>query len=106
MKINSLSEQTFYILLSLLSEPLHGYGIIKKVEVMSNGNIVLAAGTLYGAIDNLKKSKLIEQIKTEDISKRKVYKLTEDGLDILMKEYDRLKQLCKIAEYIIERREE
>ena len=59
MKINSLSEQTFYILLSLLSEPLHGYGIIKKVEVMSNGNIVLAAGTLYGAIDNLKKSKLI-----------------------------------------------
>ena len=92
MKINSLSEQTFYILLSLLSEPLHGYGIIKKVEVMSNGNIVLAAGTLYGAIDNLKKSKLIEQLKTEDISKRKVYKLTEDGLDILMKEYDRLTQ--------------
>ena len=106
MKINSLSEQTFYIILSLLSEPLHGYGIIKKVEVMSNGNIVLAAGTLYGAIDNLKKSKLIEQLKTEDISKRKVYKLTEDGLDILMKEYDRLKQLCKIAEYTIEKREE
>lgn len=33
MKINSLSEQTFYILLSLLSEPLHGYGIIKKCKL-------------------------------------------------------------------------
>ena len=106
MKVNALSEQTFYILLALSSEPLHGYGIIKKVESISSGNIVLAAGTLYGAIDNLKKCKLIELIRTEDDSKRKVYKLTEDGSAILTNEYRRLKELCKVAEYIMVRGEQ
>ena len=30
LKSNPLTESTFYILLALASEPLHGYGIIKK----------------------------------------------------------------------------
>ena len=44
----ALTEAVYYILLSLLS-PLHGYGIMQKVESMSGGRLRLAAGTLYGA---------------------------------------------------------
>ena len=42
----ALTEAVFYILLSL-KEPLHGYGIMQNVEMMSNGRVKLAAGTLY-----------------------------------------------------------
>ena len=103
MKSNPLTETTFYILLALASEPLHGYGIIKKVEILSDQSIVLAAGTLYGALDNLKKSKLIEQMLTEDNSRRKVYCLTKDGKEVLKNDYMRIKKLCFVAKNILEK---
>ena len=46
---------------------------------MSNNQVKIAAGTLYGAIENLLKLNLIEAVKTED-HRRKVYVITEkDG---------------------------
>ena len=48
----ALTEAVFYVLLSLYS-PLHGYGIMQKVDGMSNGRVRLAAGTLYGAIGSM-----------------------------------------------------
>ena len=49
----ALTEAVYYILLSLCS-PLHGYGIMQRVEEMSAGRVKLAAGTLYGALNTLK----------------------------------------------------
>ncbi len=51
-----LTEITYYILLALL-EPTHGYHIMQKVEDMSDGDLKIAAGTMYGAIENLLKIK-------------------------------------------------
>ena len=42
----------YYILLSL-TQPLHGYGIMQRVEEMSGGRLRMAAGTLYGALSSL-----------------------------------------------------
>ena len=53
-----LTEATYYILISL-TEPLHGYGIMKKVDEMSHGRIRLAAGTLYGALNTLLSTSLL-----------------------------------------------
>ena len=61
LKFSPLTESTFYILLSLNS-PLHGYGIIKKVEGLTDKRLLLAAGTLYGAIKTLLDNKLIKLI--------------------------------------------
>ena len=58
-KYSPLTETTFYILISLL-EPLHGYGIMQKVEDLSGGRIKLGPGTLYGALNNLLEAKMIE----------------------------------------------
>lgn len=56
---NPLTEAVYYILLAL-RKPNHGYGIIQEVEQLTNGRVVLGAGTLYGAIQTLlKKSGLI-----------------------------------------------
>ena len=56
-----LTETVYYILLSLF-EPAHGYLIIQKVEDLSNGEVRMAAGTLYGAIENLLKLKFIKPV--------------------------------------------
>ena len=103
MKAGPLTETTFYILLSLALEPLHGYGIIKKVEELSSHSIVLAAGTLYGALDNLKKSGLIEQISNSDNSRRKVYRLTTKGQEVLNDDYLRIKYLFFVAQNILDK---
>ncbi len=91
-----LTETTFYILLALL-EPAHGYLIMQKVEQLSNGNVRLAAGTLYGAIENLMKLKFIEPVHSED-KRRKVYLITEKGREILTLDLERIKHMAKITE--------
>ncbi len=106
MKKSPLSEQSFYILLALIDEPLHGYGIIKRVKELSQGMIVLAAGTLYGAIEKLKNQQMIELDHLEDDGKRKVYRLTPQGLAKLNEDYLRLAQLHHVASQLLQTKEE
>ncbi len=88
-----LTEATYYILLSLL-QPLHGYGIMKKVETMSEGRVKLAAGTLYGALSKLSQHKLIESVGADaENPKRKLYRITVSGQELLRYEVDRLGEM-------------
>ena len=66
----ALTEGVYYILLSLL-EPLHGYGIIQKVEKLSGGRVRLAAGTLYGAINTMLEKGGIAALEGESDSRKK-----------------------------------
>ncbi|UQF70913.1 PadR family transcriptional regulator [Vagococcus lutrae] len=90
-----LTETTFYILL-VLTNPAHGYAIIQEVDRLSNGLVKIAAGTMYGAIENLLKLNWIEEIPSED-KRRRVYKITPTGKEILKLETDRLKGLLKLT---------
>ncbi len=45
---------------------------MQKVEELSNGEVRMAAGTLYGAIDNLLKLGFIQPVPSQD-KRRKVY---------------------------------
>lgn len=91
-----LTETTYYILLALL-EPAHGYIIMQKVEELSEGNVRLAAGTLYGAIDSLLKLKFIMPVPSED-KRRKVYLITDKGREILKLDLERIKYMARITE--------
>lgn len=90
-----LTETTYYILLALL-EPAHGYMIMQKVEELSNNQVRLAAGTLYGAIENLMKLKFIMPLESED-KRRKVYKITEKGKDVLRLDLERMQHMIEIT---------
>lgn len=92
-KLTPLTEATYYTLLAL-HEPLHGYGIIKKVEEMTSGRLLLAAGTLYGVLTSLQKYQLIE-LDHEDKGnkKKKVYSITALGRDLLDYEVRRLEEM-------------
>ena len=93
LKFSPLTEATFYILLSLNS-PLHGYGIIKNVSLLTNDRLKLAAGTLYGAISTLRENKLIELISEDKhVKGKKMYKITTNGKKLIYYEINRLKEM-------------
>ena len=97
----ALTESTYYILLALFS-PQHGYGIMQQVEALSKGRVRLAAGTLYGALNALCDKGWIVQLPVEDGSRRKEYRLTLKGLDVLKAEIARLRELLENGERIVE----
>lgn len=90
-----LTETTFYILL-VLNNPSHGYGIIQKIDRLSDGDVKVAAGTMYGAIEHLLKLNWIEEIPSPD-KRRRVYQITNGGKAILSLESQRLKKLSALA---------
>ena len=90
----ALTEAVYYILLSLY-HPQHGYGIMQQAEQMSGGRVRLAAGTLYGALSSLSDKGWIEALPGDENSRRKEYRLTEKGLDVLEAALARLQQLVQ-----------
>lgn len=95
-----LSQATYYILLSL-RHVRHGYGIMKDVEKISNGDVTLGPGTLYGALGKLEKQQIIQKTDVDAGARRKYYSLTDLGKDVLQKEYMRLESLVNNASGII-----
>ncbi|KRL29358.1 hypothetical protein FD33_GL000930 [Companilactobacillus paralimentarius DSM 13238 = JCM 10415] len=80
----------------MLNQPFHGYGAIQEIDRLSNGDVKIAAGTMYGAIENLLKLRWIKEVPSQD-KRRRVYQITADGKNILSLETQRMKQLIKVA---------
>ena len=97
----ALTEAVYYILLSL-TRPLHGYGIMQKVEQLSGGRVRLAAGTLYGALNTLLERGWITALPGEKDSRKKEYQLTPAGREALLAELTRLRELVRNGEEILE----
>lgn len=89
-QLSPMSETAYYILLSL-TDPRHGYGIMQHVEEITSGRIRLGAGTLYGSLSKKEKAGLIEVAFEE--GKRKVYKITPAGQEVLHNEIRRIEEL-------------
>lgn len=88
----ALTEAVYYILLSLYS-PLHGYGIMQNVKMLSKGRVNLAAGTLYGAINTLLEKDWIRALPDNSQDRKKEYEITEVGKRIVKNEIERLDEL-------------
>jgi DNA-binding PadR family transcriptional regulator len=93
-----MTETMFYILYSLIKER-HGYGIMLYVREITNGRIVLGAGTIYQSISKLEHDKLIESTREED--RKKMYRITDLGKEVLIEESNRIYELYAIAKEII-----
>lgn len=89
-----LTETVTYILLAL-REPAHGYAVMARVEAMSDSAVRLAPGTLYGALENLLKQRLIIRVASTD-PRRKVYQITESGHQTLAQDADRMAHLVRL----------
>lgn len=90
-----LTETTYYILL-VLTQPLHGYGAIQEIARIGQGTVKVAAGTMYGATENLLKLKWIKEVPGPD-KRRRVYQITPTGRKVMTLETARLRQLGTLA---------
>ncbi len=98
-----LTEPSFFILLSLLPKPKHGYAIAKDVQVLSEERVILSTSTLYTALKRLLEIGWIERAgddpePDETGRPRKVYRLTDLGKRILRAEAERLRSLVRAAQ--------
>jgi DNA-binding PadR family transcriptional regulator len=90
------------LLLILRDEPYHGYKIIKEIEKRSLGVFNPSTSSIYPILSSLQEKKLIECIdKQKKGRKKKVYQLTEDGLDTLNKLIKRQQRIVKSITSII-----
>lgn len=95
-----LTEVVFYILL-VLHQPRHGYGIIQKVQSLTDGRVVLGPGTLYGALKTLTEKRWIRVVSAETGSRRKKeYEITDEGKAVFRCETERLREALHNAESV------
>ena len=87
-----MTETGFYILFCL-QEEMHGYNIGLKVKDMTNGDLTISPGTMYGTLSKMENDNLISFVKEED--KRKSYIITELGKEVLEIELKRIERLYR-----------
>ncbi len=85
-----MTETGFYILMCLCEE-MHGYSIVQKVEKLTDGEIIISPGTMYGSLSKMEKDGLIRFVREEN--KRKIYIITDLGRQVLELEIKRIKRM-------------
>jgi transcriptional regulator len=76
------------ILKTLALEPLHGYGIARRIEQVSEGVFKVTLGSLYPALQRLEKQALVaaEWKASENGRRARYYRLTAKGRSRLQAE--------------------
>jgi PadR family transcriptional regulator PadR len=94
-----MREPTYFILAALQQQALHGYAIIKQADELSGGQVRLATGTLYTALDRLTGEGLIRVADEEVVNgrARRYYTLTEQGREALQAEAVRLAEAARVV---------
>lgn len=86
-KFSTLTEQMFYILMCL-KEECYGMDILDRVPDMTNNRVKVGSGTLYNLLEQFLKEDMIVETKVE--GRRRSYILTDNGREMLSKEYERI----------------
>jgi len=94
-----MREPTYFVPASLLDGPLHGYAIIRRTEELSDGQVRLATGTLYTALDRLAAEGCVELVREETVNGRvrRCYGLTSSGAGALRAEATRMAQAARLV---------
>lgn len=97
-----LSESYYYILLCLSKGANHGYGLMQMAEKLSDGEVKIGSGTMYGATGNMIKKGWIHEIMSDDVGfeRRRLYQLTPLGREALEQEIARLRRMLENAEEV------
>jgi DNA-binding PadR family transcriptional regulator len=95
-----LTPVVLHILLSLAEGARHGYAIAHEIEETTGGTIRMGPGTLYGSIQRMLSSSLIDEApaphRTSDgDARRRYYRMTPFGRSVLELELDRLARIVR-----------
>lgn len=98
-----MKNRVYLILLALADADLHGLGIARAVQDLSDGQMKLWPASLYGTLDELEEAGDIEELDdprrrpADESEKKRFYRLTRAGRRALAAETDRLAALVKVA---------
>ena len=98
-----LTPAVLHILLALGEDERHGYAIAQEVESLSEGTMRMGPGTLYGSLQRMIASGLVEpaprrgRAAAEDDERRRYYRLKPFGRDALRLELKRLNAVVAVA---------
>lgn len=97
-----LTPAVLHILLALANQERHGYGIMKQVELESQGRVKMGPGTLYGSIGRMIEAGLVIESgrKTDpklNDERRIYYKITGLGQESLETELERYREVVAVA---------
>src|SRR5258706_14055723 len=99
--LGPLTPAMFHVLLALAGDDLHGYAILKEVELRTGGKVRLSTGTLYGIIKRLLADGMIVELRSRpsetDDERRRYYRLTSQGRQAATSEAERRDQILSIA---------
>jgi DNA-binding PadR family transcriptional regulator len=98
---NPLTPVEFHILLSLADADRHGYAILQDVAERTGGHIKLRTGTLYTVIKRMLDGGWLEETEPrtrEDDERRRYYRLTSVGRQVVRAEARRLQALVAMAQ--------
>src|ERR1051325_9195088 len=99
-----LTPAVLHILLALVGERAgkHGYAVAREVEDTTEGSIRMGPGTLYGSIQRMIDSALIEETArvrrpADEDERRRYYRMTPFGRRVLELEIARLDAIVRVA---------
>ncbi len=94
-----LTPVVFHVLLSLTDGPLHGYGIMKRVQ--DESGIPMGPGTVYGSLNRLLDSGWVAEAGEDgegddDPRRGRAFELTPAGEEALRTEVGRITRLAHL----------
>ena len=96
-----LTPAVFHVLLALVDEDRHGYGIAKEVAARTDDAVRLGPGTLYGTLTRLTEAGLVEERpgrgRAAADDRRRYYRITVLGREVARAEARRLATLVDLA---------
>ena len=101
-----LKPAAFLLLVSLAAGDRHGYALRREVAERSAGAIRLGPASLYRTIASLLENRLIDESERRpapelDDERRRYYRITDKGRQVLRAEIHRLEALAAAARAVI-----
>jgi DNA-binding PadR family transcriptional regulator len=92
------------VLLVLVDGPLHGYGLVQRIEEETDGSVRLVPGNLYPVLRRLEEHAWIAESEKRpaadlDDARRRYYRVTDQGLTVLRSEVERMERLVRSARH-------
>jgi len=96
-----LPPRDFLILLALAEGDRHGYGLIKEIQNLSDGEVRMDPANLYRALRRLVRDGLVADVGRRSVEstaiERRYYALSEGGRRLAGSEARRLEKLTAVA---------
>ena len=92
------------VLRVLYEKPLHGYKLLEEVNTLMVGRRKLKPGSLYTILRRMEHSGLLDSVweKKSDGLDRRVYNLTEEGIEMLKQGKSRIEEQRRVLDEMSE----